>query len=317
MKRSMAGHTEGPSAKMARTAHHPMNYPQVNANTSLASNNTGEVDELKARNEELLKINKELLDMLKVSMKKAKDDLAAERVELKSNREFGAKIQGEISAMKRPRRQTTLRKEVEESQTEIHGLREELENTKAENTQLRDDMAGLQRDRDFWKSLFEQNQKMESDIQGFNMPDQHTGHPTPPPFITGAGGFNPPQTCGNMELIQTVMYQAQAANSATVSSSQQISLSPIMYQQPQQATVAAGSSLQQISAAPVYRSPDSTGNGVALPQANPSPDNLRNMPEQSLELSPWEPNFNLNANDLNIDIDAFLADVFKQGAPGN
>lgn len=313
----MAGHTEGPSAKMPRTADHLVNHPQTNAYATPNSNNTAEVDALKARNEELLSMNKELLDMLKTNMAMAKADLAAQRVELQNNRDFGAKIQGEISSLKRPRRQTTLRREVEESQERINELEEELHNTKAENAQLRGDMENLRQDRDLWKSLFEQNQKTNNEIQSFDMAHQPNVHPTPPPsFYTGACGFNPPQTFGNMDYIQPVTRQPQQASVAAGRFSQEIPATPFMYQ-PQEANVAAGSSSSHISAAPVYRSPDSTGENVAPPRVELSPDSLQNIPAASQQQQTWEPDFNLDANDLNIDIDAFLANVLGQGASSN
>ncbi|KAI2608102.1 uncharacterized protein GGS25DRAFT_521269 [Hypoxylon fragiforme] len=211
MKRSMAGYSGAPATKMARTVDHPLNPPTLPSSSMgpppTNSNNShviAELRRLQVRNTELEGLNKEIYALLKDTMKQAKEDLAAVKADsnakINAIRDHHAKLQGEIAALNRPRRRTTLRKEIEEFQEKVEGLETRLRDSDTQNTQLREAIIRAERERDELKLRFEAMGTSNGQTIG-------NAHPTPP---LSQGSIISPNY---VEQLDDVNFQQQQLNS--------------------------------------------------------------------------------------------------------
>ncbi|KAI2608095.1 uncharacterized protein GGS25DRAFT_531312 [Hypoxylon fragiforme] len=154
MKRSMAGCSEGPASKKARTAESPMNPPTNNTVANATTHNddaSAQLQKLRARVAELEDINREFTGMLPEYLKETEQQLASVKEAINETRDNNAKLQGEIAAIKKPRRQTNLRKDIQQAQERAEGLEGEIQAAKNENTELQAAAANAEREKDYWK----------------------------------------------------------------------------------------------------------------------------------------------------------------------
>lgn len=183
MKRSMAGCSEGPASKKARTAESPMNPPTNNTVANATTHNddaSAQLQKLRARVAELEDINREFTGMLPEYLKETEQQLASVKEAINETRDNNAKLQGEIAAIKKPRRQTNLRKDIQQAQERAEGLEGEIQAAKNENTELQAAAANAEREKDYWKVRFEEIQRESDLLEMGQAPQQRTPRPSPP-----------------------------------------------------------------------------------------------------------------------------------------
>ncbi|KAI2608101.1 uncharacterized protein GGS25DRAFT_521268 [Hypoxylon fragiforme] len=304
----MSGHVDAPPAKATRTTTYPMNPPMtLLTNPSQSSNNNfTQLQKLQALNVELESQNRELRSIIRDTIKDIRDDL-------KTARSHGAKLQGEIAAIKRPRRRTTLRMEVEGLQGNIDELEGELRNARDEITLLRGISEAAERDRDHWKSLFEETQKRHhvEQMDQLTPPLNYNEH------VNQTIEQNNNQLAlhlSNGEQMNDAIQQNDTqltlppSTSSMADHSQEKKFNGLEFPQsipypPEEPKAESSSVSQHTPVIAPYQSSESTIGNLSLPANESTPDSFPAEPNPYLEGLSWEPD---HGADSEIDIDALL-----------
>lgn len=252
MKRSTAGFSEGPASKKARTMEDPTN-PPANMITNAPAHNdhtSTQLQKLRARLAELEDMNREFTGMLPEYLKETEQQLASVKEAINETRDNNAKLQGEIAAIKKPRRQTNLRKDIQEAQERAEGLEGEIQAAKNENTELQAAAANAEREKDYWKVRFEEIQRESDLLEMGQAPQQRTPRPSPPQQLPEDHDQSEPEQQNENDFEQSFM-------------------SP-----PQEPQAEPSNASQQVPVASAYRSPESEDHELATETVEAPAENL-------------------------------------------
>ncbi|KAI2465227.1 hypothetical protein F4781DRAFT_435668 [Annulohypoxylon bovei var. microspora] len=133
-----------------------------------APSTVDDMAQLQKRNEELEKeilALREMLEPLANESKELRVLLKENVADIRSARHHTARLQGEINILKKPRRTSARKRELESSQARVRELETELDNTKLQNNQLQQMGMNMQNSSEYWKQLYEASQTESQERQ--------------------------------------------------------------------------------------------------------------------------------------------------------